>query len=444
MVLLAPGWRVAAVAPGAVGLEASPNPYRLPEHETFDVILLCAEWCKWLDATAPDRVPAVLGQLRTRTRVLAAIDGHDAFSLALPARWFDRVDFVIKGQGLFHDRALYNYRVGPRFGPRSTTEQPPPRAEHWSSEQLDKLRLGPPCFLHVHPGFRAAVRRIKPHFGRREAVLRSLADQSAEALFGAERRLLRPTEDMFFVGTLTSRQRLDLLVVMDQLGISGEHRVTSVPPFVAGTAIEEVGGSAHLDLEETSTRIAPPSRTHDRAIPYYSNMDGVPLRSPPAQRADILSEIVRRGIATGGVSRVAFRRSMLRHRAIVAPPGYGEFTFRHGEALMSGRVLVCPDLGEVRTMFPFRDGENVRFCRPDFADIGTIARDLRTDTAQCDRWGAAGRLAWQRWTAAWPDLLDAGLVDHARAQLALRTATPSDVRVARPGSAVGVRGQSAP
>ena len=194
MVLVASGWRVAAVAPGAIDLTASPNPYRLPEKDRFDVILVCAEWCKWLDATAPDRVSTVVARLRQCARVVAAIDGHDAFSLALPARWFDRVDIVIKGQGLFCDPELYNYRVGPRFGPWPADGQLRRRSERWTATQLAKLRLGPPCFLHVHPGFRAEVRRIKPHFSRAEVIMRRLLDQGAEALFGVERRLRRPTE----------------------------------------------------------------------------------------------------------------------------------------------------------------------------------------------------------------------------------------------------------
>jgi hypothetical protein len=85
--------------------------------------------------------------------------------------------------------------------------------------------------------------------------------------------------------------------------------------------------------------------------------------------------------------------------------------------LMSGRPLVCPDLSHVRTMFPFRDGVNAVFCRPDFADIGTIAAALRSDPAAAHRIGRDGRRAWRDWTRRWPEILESGLVSHVRNEL---------------------------
>jgi hypothetical protein len=403
-----------------------PNPYRLAEHDEVDVILLCAEWCKWLDATAPDKVPTVIKRLRRRSRLVAAIDGHDGFSLALPPRWFDQVDIVLKGQGLFRDRDMYNHRVGPLFGPTLLDGQLQRRSEQWSAGQLEKLRLAPPCFLHAHPDVRAAVRLIKPDFTRVTATLRTIADRCMEAIGSAERALVRPAHDMFFIGTLTSRQRYDLVMLMRELAISGDHRVSYVPPLIYGTSIVEVTlpGLPHTDatrlveLEEASLRIAPPSSVApDMDMPYTSTMPGVPVRSDPLERQAMIDQLEKAGAYGAHLNRIAFRRRILKHRAVVAPPGYGEFTFRHGEAMMSGRVLVCPDLSYVQTMFPFHDGENVVFCRPDFSDLPSVAHDLVSNEAEYRKIATGGRAAWREWTSNWPTILESGLVEHVRAEL---------------------------
>jgi hypothetical protein len=43
--------------------------------------------------------------------------------------------------------------------------------------------------------------------------------------------------------------------------------------------------------------------------------------------------------------------------SVLARTGYGELTFRHAEAWLSGRVLVCANTSHAQTMFPSRTAE---------------------------------------------------------------------------------------
>jgi hypothetical protein len=82
------------------------------------------------------------------------------------------------------------------------------------------------------------------------------------------------------------------------------------------------------------------------------------------------------------VSRLRYLLELRLHQVAVAPTGYGELTYRHGEALMIGAALVCQDLSHVEMMFPFADRENVAFCRPDLSDLRSTVEGLVRDEDQ--------------------------------------------------------------
>ena len=125
---------------------------------------------------------------------------------------------------------------------------------------------------------------------------------------------------------MTNRQRFDVLLLMAEMDIVGDHRVSGVPELIYGTTVEKVGDARPLDVEETSTRIAPASDLHRQDKPYIATMSGVPLRSVPVEREHIIDRLASASVDTAPLSRAAFRRSALRHRSIVAPPGYGELS----------------------------------------------------------------------------------------------------------------------
>ena len=117
------------------------------------------------------------------------------------------------------------------------------------------------------------------------------------------------------------------------------------------------------------------------------------------------------------VSRLRYLLDLRLHQAAVAPTGYGELTYRHGEALMTGAALVCQDLSHVEMMFPFSDRENVAFCRPDLSDLRSTVEELLRDEDQRRRIAREGRRTHTAWAARWREHLYDGIERHIREAL---------------------------
>jgi hypothetical protein len=143
--------------PSALGLPASPNLFRLPVDDHADLVLLERTWYDWLQSHYPDRAEAVLARLERLG--LAALDGGDDFALGFPPAILTRVRLLIKPQGLYRDRALYNYTVGAWHPGALWTEKVRPRTERYGDADLDKLRLSVPCFLMDVPALKRRARR---------------------------------------------------------------------------------------------------------------------------------------------------------------------------------------------------------------------------------------------------------------------------------------------
>lgn len=98
---------------------------------------------------------------------------------------------------------------------------------------------------------------------------------------------------------------------------------------------------------------------------------------------------------------------------VIAPTGYGELTFRHGEALPAGRTVLCQDLRHVERMFPFRDRTNVMFAAPTFAMWPDRLGELTAEPERCETIAVAGRRAWRLWTQSPYRLLWNGVTRHS-------------------------------
>jgi hypothetical protein len=114
------------------------------------------------------------------------------------------------------------------------------------------------------------------------------------------------------------------------------------------------------------------------------------------------------------MSRTRYLLEMCRHRVSVAPTGYGELTFRHGEAWRTGTALVCQDVSHAEMMFPLEDRENVAFCRPDLSDLPSKVRELLADEPLRRRIARQGRATFTAWAARWREHLYNGIEAHVR------------------------------
>src|SRR5262249_50261067 len=145
-----------------------------PEDDRPDVILLAAggPTISWL--------PQDSAQLRALERfgTVVGLDGMDWFELAFPPKIVERLALVIKGQGIFRDRELYNFVGLPLGGPNRTGRLTGRRGVYGPAE-LDKLRLSLPCFAADLPPIRRRMRKREGGPGRSRKTRMSRPERMA-------------------------------------------------------------------------------------------------------------------------------------------------------------------------------------------------------------------------------------------------------------------------
>jgi hypothetical protein len=364
-------------------LADAPNPFELPEDDRADAVLLGFWWYRWLAGRHPDLLEEVMRKLEVRTGVLLGLDGADQFALGFPPEALERFAAVIKFQGLYRDRDLYNYVVGPAYPGAKWTEKLRPRPARYRDADLDKLRLSVPCFMRDLPPIRRNARRRESGPVRTTGRHMSPAERVGRNL--AERLLIKA-----FVAGVGGRP----LQVHCVVGLSHVQRIEAM------RLLEGFSGTRGL----ASTQAAMP-----RLIAGTEHGD-VPLPS------DVRSELVAaaRPYRRDPVGRLPFLLDLRRHKVAVAPAGYGELTHRHGEALLCGAALVCQDLSHVEMMFPLRDRENVAFCRPDLSDLRPTVDELLRDDGLRQRIAHHGRRSFAFWSRSWREHLYNGIEAHVR------------------------------
>jgi len=411
-----PGLEVAALDPSLLGLPGEHNPFGLPTVHQAEVVLVSSAWYGWLAGCHPGLVEEVFSLLEGAAEVIVGVESHDELQLNLPPGAVGRMACVLKGGGLYRDRELYNYEVGPRFPEGVWSERRRPRRRRYMPEELEKLRLSIPCFLWVAPGARRRLR------GRREGLspARRVARDAAERLLDPALSMVagagRP-HGVHCVGRLTHVQRLEAVRLLEGLG--GHHGITEVPERISGLAGGLASGSA------TESACGLDGGSADRSA---GGLAGGLSGAEPYWYGKLLSSRERRALEAAArpymrapVSRPAFQLDLRRHRVVVAVTGHGELTYRHMEALAAGAVLVCQDLSHAETMFPFEDRQNVLFCRPDLSDLRAIVEEALGDEDLRRRVGGAGRRAYTEWAGRWREHLVGGIEMPIREAAALHT-----------------------
>ncbi len=382
--LACPGLEFVTLSPAALGLPDAPNPFGLPEHDQADVILLTSYWRNWLQLHHPDDTGRVMRVLGKSAGAIVGLDGTDYFELGFAPGWLENVSTVIKFQGVFRDRDLYNYDVGPWHPGAIWSAKLRPKPLRYRGEDLDKVRLSVPCLIMDLPGLLRSARGYEAGAagttGRRmsstQRRMRGVAEEGFSAAIRVAPTRRRPFE-VHCLASLTHIQRLEAVRRLD--GLSGTQGIDRVPPTVAGIEDEFVRATA------ADSRRA----LLDEAAPYLRPRLG----------------------------RVRYLHDMCRHRVVVAPTGYGELGQRHAWALRTGAALVCQELTHVEMMYSFRDRENVAFCRPDLADLQEVVRELLHDEALRGRIAREGRRSFAAWAGQWRSHLETGIAAPIRESL---------------------------
>lgn len=360
-----------------------PNPFGLPVFDSSDVALVSSFWHNWLQTNHPEQVAPAFRAFERRARTIVGLESEDAFPLLLLPAALDRYALVIKAHGIYRDRDLYNYRSGAPYPGDHWTEKVTRLTNPYTSAQLEKLRLGLPCFVRDIPHIRRSNRRYerKPREGERlSAKARAtLAAKTAGDLAIREAIIRSPVSrrplEVHCLGSVSHTQRIEALRRLESF--SGARGITGVPKQFRGLVLDsELTDKHRTEITEQVT----------------------PLRRP-------------------GTNRLRYYLDLCKHKIVVAPSGFGELTFRHGEALRAGAALVCPSLQHVELRFPFEDGRNVVWCKTDLSDLTERVSDLLIDENSRARIAATGRrdiLAWER---DWRSLLEAAITAPLREAL---------------------------
>jgi hypothetical protein len=380
------GLQFVALSPLPVGAPKNSQLLGLPEYSHVDVALVTSWWYRRLRAQSSDRAERVMRELERRADVVIGFDGPMRFALSFPPPALERFPIVIKPQGVYRDRDLYNYVVGAEYPGGNWTEKLRPRSARYRDADLEKLRLSVPFLTASLPAIRRraraaamASRRGPRWVARPERIGRDVGDSVFLPAIGLAGDRWRSLDVQCLVG-LTHVQRIEVMRLLD--GLTGTRGMVSVDSQNAimgtryGTRLSEIG---ELPLDERDRIVA-------RGMPYF--------RAP--------------------IGRRRFLLDLRRHRVAVAPAGHGELTYRHGEVLLSGTALVCQDLSHVDMMFPLEDRVNAAFCRPDLSDLRATVEELLRDDDLRNRIARAGRRSYLEWAPDWRAHLYNGIEAHIR------------------------------
>ena len=370
------GLQLSALQPESLGLEGDHNPYRLPLIERPNAVLLTMDWYMGLAQRGQADVDRVFNRLRSCSPRIVGLEGFDLFGLRMPPEALDRVDVVLKAQGVYRDRELYNYEVGPYYPGANWTGKLRRSKRQYSPAQLDKIRLSLPCFIGSDREVRRRVRRVKPAISQFQRLARGFGDWWNAVETELRHRMPGdPPYTAHCLVALSHVQRLELLLALKRAGVTGLLGASVVPEYMWGT-----------------------ERFEDEV--------------PEAERERIRETIRAAGLRLGPMGRNRFKRSILDHKVVIAPTGYGELTFRHAEAWEQGRALVCQDLSHVETLFPFRDRDNVLYCKPDFSDLPELLAAVESGAIDYRKVGRQGRRDWNRWIGDLDAVFERGVLKH--------------------------------
>jgi hypothetical protein len=329
-----------------------------------EVVVVGSRWAAWAAHRGVDVAGVVIPMLRQRFNRVIGLDQDASFQLELDHALVGCFDVVIKSNGIYRDPDLYSWSVGARTA-----------AGRWTEKIEPVTPLSHAMAAALHPGLPSFVtetleaRQLRRELGTNSNAARSLADRLFFTIAGAVARTGIPPDTAHFYGTLTHVQRADAL-----------RRLRARRIRVRGGIVGVAGAICGLDGDGMSILDA-------------------------GRRADVFRGLAAEGLTARPLSRSTYRLSMLRCKAVVSIAGHGEICYRMAEAWAMRRVLVCQDLSHVMTRFPFANGRNVIYCRPDLADLADILEDIECNFRRYELIAEQGLRDWNDWSARTPELL---------------------------------------
>lgn len=350
-------------------LRPTSNHYRLRESDEVGGVVISTGWLRQQTAGDSSLATDTLAAIRGRGRRIALMDDCDAFESSAGNDLLNLADLVLKPNGVYRDRDLYNFYVGACTPSGQWTDKIDRRPASVEPANLEKFRLAPPCFAGLASHLR---KRIRPLYAK--SWLRRFAAEIADDYLRARAGVLRvsspPPLTAGFLGSLTHVQRIAGVRCLRRSQLRVRAGITGVPDIVGG-----FGMSSRYRLNHGEKQV-------------------------------FALQVQREGLQAAPLAPRAYSRSLQDCKAVVSLVGHREVCFRMAEALASRRVLVCQDLSHVQCSFPFQNRFNVIFCRPDLSDLIDILDDIECHFHRYIPVAEQGYLDWITWSANIVDVID--------------------------------------
>jgi hypothetical protein len=368
-----------AVDLSQLGLPPIPNPYALPGIDSGELVFIESGLIQHLLNKKINVVERVLDPLRSRFRKVVVLDDSDSFQLDIDDDVISAVDIVLKVNGVYCDRALYNYVVGSSTANGRWTEKVEQKTSLYADDNLSKVRLFVPSFIGMSPEFRALTRPIYEASTLRQGAGR-LVDTLVRNLPRPLNAMRPPKNTAHFIGSLTHVQRVTAVRMLKQSSLRWKGGITGVAQYVGG-----LNGAGLKSLE-------------------------------PIERNALEGRLAGEGLMARPLDRFRYLASMSDCKSVVSIVGHGEMCFRMAEAWSNRRILVCQDISHVRTLFPFKPGCNVIYCRPDLSDLVDVLDDVECNFSNYIDIAEQGRRDWIEWCSRVTEVLDYSLAPLRGAQ----------------------------
>lgn len=371
LLVAASGLAFGAVDISGLGLPAYHCPYKLPSITEGDTVVVSSNWLAHLREHSVDVVSQVLHPLRSRFNRIVGIDHSDPFLLCLSDEDVSLMDVVLKVNGVYNDPDFNNYLVGAPTSDGRWSEKLESREAQYRPTNLQKITLSIPCFLGTTPALRAKVRRYYCQSLIRRRM-RSLGDHLLARLPKALQAKHPPRSTVHFFASLTHIQRAVAIRSLKSSSLSWRGGLTGIPRHITGF---DGVGMAILSVEKQQ-----------------------------AFRSRLAAE----NLLTEPLNRFRYQQSMDDCKAVLSITGYGELCFRMAEAWANRRVLVCQDISHAQTLFPFQNGRNVVYCRPDLSDLIEILEDIECNFPKYIEIAEQGYRDWVDWSQQAEKVLQRG------------------------------------
>lgn len=327
------------------------NPYILKTRKLglSEFVVVTTNFDIWLhERYSAIEIDLFYKRLKSSYKKIIALDTFDTFDLGFSNPTISYFDKIIKPQGVYKDKTKYVHGF-------------------FSKEDINKIELSFPCFISVIPELRKRVREVKGVARLKNSVLYSL-----DNLFPQLNPFVYKKNDLNFIGSATNSIRIDIVNKLSSNDkMFFDLFISNFPEFILDSETNKI------------VKLSSVNRYTELAIDVFSPK----------------------------LNRYSYLYRMMRSKVLLSPPGYGELAFRHGEAMMLNRLLLCENLDAVNILYNFQNQENCLYYN-NIDEIEDIIENIVSNKKKLNEISNNGYETWKVWVSGLDQLYYDAVIKH--------------------------------